>query len=69
MELRSITEYVQRRRETTANYVVDRHVFMACEGGERKRGSPSHMYWLEQPMELDAARDLVVGTVDGDKEG
>ena len=40
---------------TIAKWVAARLIYLACVGGARRRGSSSHRYWWEQPMELDEA--------------
>ena len=51
--LHTVEEYILKRRQTIADYVVDRPIFEACKGGTRKRGSARHQYWWEQPLALD----------------
>ena len=47
---------MQVRRQTIANYIVDRPILTFCREGERLRGSSPRQFWWEQPMDLDAAR-------------
>ena len=53
--LRPIDAYIRARRDTIARYVVDRPIFEACRGGERKRGTSPRQYWWEQTMEFPEA--------------
>jgi hypothetical protein len=52
--LRTIGEYIQKRRDTIAAYVVERSIFRDCMDSERKRGSVPRKWWWEQEMDLDA---------------
>ena len=52
--LRTIGEYIQKRRDTIAAYVVGRSIFRDCMDLERKRGSVPRKWWWEQEMDLDA---------------
>jgi hypothetical protein len=47
---------VDVHHQTVANSSsIDRS--MLCTGAERKRGSPVHPFWWDQPMDLDLARE------------
>ncbi len=49
-----IEEYIQKRRDMMAAYVVERSIFRDCMDSEQKRGSVPHKWWWEQEMDLDA---------------
>ncbi len=51
-----ITHYIEVRRQSVAAYIVNRPIFKQCVEGRRGRGSSSHLYWWEQPIDLDLAR-------------
>ena len=48
--LQTMEHYVDMRRQTIANYIVNRPIFAACEGAEMKRGiMPSNpLTWMRQ---------------------
>ena len=56
--LHPIAYYVEVRRQTIAKFIVSRPIFDYCREGRRNRGSSPHQWWWEQPMDLDAARDV-----------
>ena len=56
---RTISHYVQMRRQNIATYIVDRPIFELCKDGRRRRGTIPRTYWCEQPMDLDLAREAV----------
>ena len=65
----SISHYVQVRRQTIANYIVDRPILTFCREGERLGGSSPRQFWWEQPVGWDLARaslEAVVAGVDHD---
>ena len=53
--LQTIEHYVLVRRQTIADFIVNRPIFGLCVGGERRRGTSPRQWWWEQPMSLDAA--------------
>ena len=53
--LHKISHYMEVRRQTIANFIVNQSIFELCWQGERKRGSPRRQFWWEQPMDLAAA--------------
>ena len=66
--LYTITHYVGVRRQTIANFIVNRPIFELCRGAERKRGTSNRQYWGEQPMDLEAARANAIVAADDDAE-
>ena len=70
--LETISEYIQRRRQSIAAYIVNRPIFDLCVDQKRKRGSTPHQRWWEQPFDLELARtaavDEAVGVVSDDEE-
>ncbi len=49
----TILHYINVRRATIFQYMVDWSIYEACKGGERRRGSPPRQWWWEQKMSLD----------------
>ena len=49
--LRTIGEYIARRRHTVLRAIADRPILEECRGVERRRGSPTRLYWWEQEFE------------------
>jgi hypothetical protein len=49
-DLRIITEYIRKRRDTIAIYVATRPILEACRQGEQQRGLMPRQWWWEQPM-------------------
>ena len=52
--MRTIGDYIQKRRDMIAAYVVERSIFCNCMDLERKQGSVPRKWWWEQEMDLDA---------------
>ena len=67
--LHTIADYVQVRRQTIANFIVNRPIFNFCVDGERKRGTCPHHFWWEQPMDLDAARASAIVAANDEELG
>ena len=55
--LYTIAHYMDVRRQTVANFIVNRPIFELCTGAVRKRGSPVRPFWWDQPMDLELARE------------
>ena len=51
-----IAHYVEVGRQTIAKYIVNRPIFDCCVNGKRRRGTNPHLWWWEQPMNLDKVR-------------
>jgi hypothetical protein len=49
----TILHYINVRRATIFQYVVDRLIYKVCKGGEWRMGSPPRQWWWEQKMSLD----------------
>jgi hypothetical protein len=49
----TILHYINVRRATIFQYVVDWPIYKACREGERRRGSPLRQWWCRQKMSLD----------------
>ena len=64
--LRSISHYVEVRRQHISNYIVNRPIFNACRDGVRRRGSSHRQFWWDQPLSLTA--DPPAGVDDDDDE-
>ncbi len=54
--LETITHYMGVRRQTVANFIVNRPIWELCAGAVQKRGLPIQPYWGDQPMDLNLAR-------------
>ena len=59
--LETIDTYIQKRRDTIAQYIATRPIYIDCTGGEQRRGSMPRQWWWEQPMNID--------DVDADDDG
>ena len=53
--LHTIEHYVQVRRARTLLWVEERPILKLCREAEKRRGTTPHLYWWEQPMDLDKA--------------
>jgi hypothetical protein len=49
----TILHYIDIKRATIFQYVVDRPIYKACKGGERRGGLLPGQWWWEQKMSLD----------------
>ena len=54
--IQRMAHYIEVRRQTIADYIVNRPIFAHCEAAERQRGSSPRQFWWEQTIDLDAAR-------------
>jgi hypothetical protein len=54
--LYTIAHYMEVRRNTILNFIVNRPIHTLCQDAVRKRGTGNRQYWWEQPMDLEAAR-------------
>ena len=61
--LKTVEEFIRLRRNTIAMWVVNRPIYEACKGGERKRGTSARQFWWEQPMGLESAEELLADQV------
>jgi hypothetical protein len=57
VSLKPIAHYVDVRRQTVANFIINWPIYELCVGAVRKRGSPVQPFWWDQPMDLDLAWD------------
>ena len=62
--LRTVGEYISRRRQTVLRAIADRPILEECREAERQRGSPTCLYWWEQEFE----EELELMGVDEEKE-
>jgi hypothetical protein len=51
----TILHYIDVRRATIFQYIVDWPIYEACRGGEWRRELPPRQWWWEQKMSLDNA--------------
>jgi hypothetical protein len=51
--MRTIAEYIRKKRDTIAMYVVTWPILEACRGGKRRRGLMPRQWWWEQPMSFE----------------
>ena len=49
--MKTVGEYIARRRQTVMRSVADRPILEECRGTERLRGSPVRLSWWEQEFE------------------
>ena len=52
----TIREYIEVRRQTIADSIVDRPIFKLCLDQESVRGTVPHLWWWEQSMDIDLSR-------------
>jgi hypothetical protein len=55
--LHTIAHYMDVRRQTVANFIVNRLIWELCAGAVRRRGSPIRPFLWDQPMDLDLAKE------------
>ncbi len=55
--LHTIAQYMDVRRQTVANFIVNRPIWELCAGAVRRRGSLIQPVWWDQPMDLDLAKE------------
>jgi hypothetical protein len=55
--LETIAHYMDVRRQTVVNFIVNRPIWELCAGAVRKRGSPVQPFWWDQPMDLELVRE------------
>ena len=53
----TLTEYIEKRRQTIGTYIRDRPILELCRSGERLRGTSKRRLWWEQPFEADPERE------------
>ena len=63
--LKTIREYVAKRRQTVFRAIKDRPILRECRGAERLRGSPVRLSWWEQEFE----EEVELRGVDEEEEG
>jgi len=63
--LQTITHYMDVRRQTVTNFIVNRPIWELCAGAVRRRGSPIRPFWWDQPMDLDLAKERGLLLVQG----
>ena len=57
-------DYIARRRQTVLWAIADRPILEECRWAERRRGSPTRLYWWEQEFE----EELSLKGVDEEEE-
>ena len=55
--LRTIGDYIARRRQTVLQTIAHRPILEECRGAERRRGSPTRLYWWEQEVEEELSTE------------
>ncbi len=53
----TIAHYVDVRRQTVANFIVNQPIWEICAGAVRRRGLLISTFWWDQPMDLDSATE------------
>ena len=61
--LHTIRDYIEVRRQTIAAYIVHRPIFELCVEESRRRGTSPRLWWWEQAMDLDLAREVNLASV------
>ena len=51
--LHTVSDYIQVRRHIVMKFMSERPIFQFCREAKRQRSSRSHIYWWNQPMELE----------------
>ena len=52
----TIRKYIEVRRQTIADSIVDRPIFKLCLDQEPVRGTVTHLWWWDQSMDIDLSR-------------
>jgi hypothetical protein len=55
--LETIAHYMDIHQQTVANFIVNQPIWELCAGAVWKRGSPVQLFWWDQPMDLELARE------------
>jgi hypothetical protein len=55
--LHTIAHYMDVRRQTVANLIIDQPIWKLCAGAVRRMGSPVQSFWWDQPMDVNLARE------------
>ena len=55
--MRTIGDYIARRRQTVLQAIADRPILEECRGAERRQGSPTLLYWWEQEFEEELSTE------------
>ena len=53
--MRTVQEYITKRRQTAAALVVGRPVLEECRRSERRRGTATRPMWSDQDVDWEAA--------------
>ena len=56
--LQTIAHYIQKRRHTVHNTILNRDVLKECREAERRRGTPPRLFWSEQDVLAPVAREF-----------
>ena len=62
--LKTVAEYIAKRRQTVLRSITDRPILEDCRGAERRRGSPVRLHWWEQ----DFGEEVSLRGVDEEEE-
>ncbi len=55
--LQTITHYMDVHWQTITNFIVNQPIWELCVGAVRRRGLPIRLFWWDQPMDLDLAKE------------
>ncbi len=55
--LHTIAHYMDMRRQTVADFIVNLLIWELCAGAVRRRGLPIRPFWWDQPIDLDLAKE------------
>ena len=56
-QLRTVRESIAQRRQTVLQAIADRPILEECKRAERRRGSPTRLYWWEQDFEAELSTE------------
>ena len=55
--MQAIGDYIARRCQTVLWAIADRPILEECRGAEKRRGSPTRLYWWKQEFEVELLRE------------
>ena len=66
--LRTIAEYIRKRRSTAMQFIVDRPIHALCLDAERQRGTANRQYWWQLPVDLPSDDEAESSTGSEDED-
>ncbi len=55
--LQTIARYMDVRRQTVTDFIINQPIWELCAGSVRRRGLPIQPFWWDQPMDLDLGKE------------